>query len=227
MSASKPLCAVVGVGPQLGFSIAKLFSAHGYSVALLARNQSNIDQLAHRIQQAGGVAAAFSSDAANERSIEESYARMKAQLGSPEVLVYNAAILKPGLPSATSFDRLVDDFKVNVAGANKWAHLCSPAMKERGKGSIILTGGILSKMPMKQYASLSLGKAGLLNLSSSLAQELGPQGIHVASVTINGFIKPNSLFDPEEIAKAYWTLHTQPKDKWQLEYEFKGAKKSA
>ncbi|KAJ3332774.1 hypothetical protein HDU93_008953, partial [Gonapodya sp. JEL0774] len=140
MAASKPLCAIVGVGPQLGFSLAKLFSSQGYSLALLSRNQKNLADYVQQVTAAGGVASPFACDAGDERSIDEAYANMKAEMGDPDVLVYNAAALKPGLPSASTFHRLVEDFKVNVAGANKWAQLCAPAMKARGKGTIVLTG---------------------------------------------------------------------------------------
>ncbi len=79
----------------------------------------------------------------------------------------------------------------------------------------MLTGGM--PLPVAQYMSLSLGKAGLRALSQMLASAYEPYGVHVATVTIPGAIVPNTALDPDVIADRYWQIHIQPKGAWEVE----------
>jgi short-subunit dehydrogenase len=140
------------------------------------------------------------------------------QRASPEVLIYNAAVLgNNNVPSKLSVDSFVADFKVNVAGALACAQAVLPAMKAQGRGTILLTGCGFALMPNAANTSLGAGKAALRNLCFNLAEELAPSGIHVATVTIRGLIGSNAFFAPEAIADAYWTLYRQSRDQWQTE----------
>lgn len=78
-------------------------------------------------------------------------------------------------------------------------------------------GFALALNPVPRYASLALGKAGLRSLAFSLHEELKDAGIHVATVTIAGFVEAGTHFDPDKIADAYWELHTQAPDAWEPE----------
>ena len=67
-----------------------------------------------------------------------------------------------------------------------------------------------------------MGKAGIRNLAFSLFAELKDAGIHAATVTIGGLVKPGTAFDPDQIAEAYWTLHVQPKGSFERELVLQG-----
>jgi len=88
--------------------------------------------------------------------------------------------------------------------------------------SLLFTGGGLALTPHPRYAGLAVGKAALRNWVFSLAAELKPRGIHAATVTVAGFVKPDTPFDPNRIADAYWELHQQSPDQWQTEIVFDG-----
>jgi NAD(P)-dependent dehydrogenase (short-subunit alcohol dehydrogenase family) len=105
---------------------------------------------------------------------------------------------------------------VNVVGALTAAAHIAPATARRGRGTFIITGGMPEPKP--QYVSLSLGKSGVRTLVTLLDQEYGPQGLHVASVTVDGPVAPGTAFDPDDIAEHYWRLHTQPLHEWQQEH---------
>jgi NAD(P)-dependent dehydrogenase (short-subunit alcohol dehydrogenase family) len=71
--------------------------------------------------------------------------------------------------------------------------------------------------PDPAFTSLSLGKAGVRALTTLLASEYGPAGVHVATVTVGGAVAPGGPYDPDQIAEHYWRLHTQPPSAWEHE----------
>lgn len=211
------VCAVVGAGPGLSQAVARRFAREGFRVALLARRPEALEGYVGELRTAGADAHGFAADAGDPAALQAAFARAAAQLGAPEVLVYNAAALVPGVPSALDPAALLDQLKVNVVGALVSAQQVIPAMRARGRGTILLTGGSLALSPQPQYAALALGKAAMRNLCFSLAFELEPEHIHVATVTVGGFIQPGTRFDPDDIAEEYWRLHAQPEGEWERE----------
>jgi NAD(P)-dependent dehydrogenase (short-subunit alcohol dehydrogenase family) len=95
-----------------------------------------------------------------------------------------------------------------------------PLMAQRGRGTFLSTGGM--PVPVSSYLSLSLGKAALRALTTMLAQQFGPQGVHAATITVGGAIATGTAFDPDAIAEHYWRLHAQPREQWETEYRFDG-----
>jgi NAD(P)-dependent dehydrogenase (short-subunit alcohol dehydrogenase family) len=121
------------------------------------------------------------------------------------------------VPSALDAALLLDDMRVNVAGALVAAQQVLPHMRAQRRGTILFTGGGLALAPAPPYAALAAGKAALRNLCYSMGAEVEPDGVHVATVTIAGFVQPGSHFDPDRIAEAYWTLHAQEPGQWERE----------
>ncbi len=136
------------------------------------------------------------------------------------MLVYNAALVRRDRIGELTAGQQLDAWAVNVVGAiTAIAHL-APRMVQSGGGTIVLTGGMPEPLP--DATSLSLGKAGVRALAHLLAKEYGPQGIHVATVTVGGAVAPGTAFDPDDIAEQYWRLHTQPEAAWELEVDYPG-----
>ena len=146
-------------------------------------------------------------------SLGSALAEVIKSLGTPEVMIYNVSVLNPGSPSELDYNSMIKDFKVNVGGALVAAQAVIEGMKKRKSGSILITGGGLALKPFHEFASLAIGKAGVRSLCYSLAQELKPFGIQVATVTINGMIEKGTHFDPDSIAKVFWDLY-QPSSGW-------------
>lgn len=211
------VCAVVGVGPGLGLAIARRFGREGFRVAMLARRIDALKGWQEELAAAGITAEPFAADAADTGSLTRAFAEVRERLGDPAVLVYNAAVMQRGLPSAIDAETLVRDFRVNVAGALTSANAVLPAMRANRRGTILFTGGGLALDPAPMVASLSIGKAAIRSLAVSYAKELADDVIHVATVTVGGFVKPGTHFDPDRIADAYWDLYTQPKERWERE----------
>ncbi|MEO7586840.1 MAG: SDR family NAD(P)-dependent oxidoreductase [Arachnia sp.] len=123
-------------------------------------------------------------------------------------MVYNAGANTISNPSTLDVDDLMDDFTVNVAGALRCAQAVIPAMTERGSGTILFTGGMLALKPVASRASAAIGKAGLRNLTFTLADEISPLGITVGIVTIGGVVATGGFYDPDLIAESYWRFFT-------------------
>jgi short-subunit dehydrogenase len=218
-----PSVAIIGVGPGIGESVARVFARNGFSLALIARNAQKLETLQSELRQEGFGVQVFPADASDTHSLKTALEQMQAALDVPDVLVYNVmSKTAAGAPLGIDPEQVVHDFRGNVLGALVAAQVIAPGMKARGSGTILFTGGGLAVKPFKDYASLAMGKAGIRNLAFSLAQELQPAGIHVATVTVSGTVRPNSSFAPDVIAKHFWRLHTQEKDSWEFEHEFKG-----
>lgn len=219
---SNKILVMVGAGPGLGQAVSKRFAREGYSVALVARRAEALAKLEAELKQAGAEARSFTADAGDPASLKDAFARIKQQLGAPEVLVYNAAALGKGAkPSAVDPQRVMDDFKVNALGALVSAQQVIPDMRAAKRGTILFTGGGLALTPFPDYASLAIGKASIRNLTYSLAAELEPEGIHVATVTVCGFVKPGTHFDPDKIAEEYWRLHAQKPGQFEKEMTYR------
>ncbi len=207
-----PLCTIVGMGPGVSLAVARRFGREGYAIAGVSRDQRPWADPAIRTYQA---------DAGDEQPLRQCLRSIRAEMGDSEVLVYNASAGTPGVPTSLDRAALVRDFDVNVVGAVVAAQECAPALVRAGRGTILISGGGLALDPMAEIASLSLGKAAIRSLAFSLAKELEPAGIHVATVTICGFVQEGTRFAPGLIAEEYWRLHTQPQAEWQRESIYK------
>jgi NAD(P)-dependent dehydrogenase (short-subunit alcohol dehydrogenase family) len=110
-------------------------------------------------------------------------------------------------------------------------------MLPRRRGSIFFTGATASLRGREGFAAFSGAKHALRALAQSMARELGPQGIHVAQIIVDGaidteFIRDNfperyalkdrgGIVDPEAIAESYWQLHRQPRNAWTHEMDLR------
>ncbi|TJY65050.1 SDR family NAD(P)-dependent oxidoreductase [Sinimarinibacterium sp. CAU 1509] len=215
-------CVIVGAGPGIGNAVASAFAADGYDVAMLARTPERLLPLCAAIsKKSGRKVRAFAADAGDEASLRAGLDAARAELGDPEVLVYNVATFEIGRPMSVPIERVTANFRTNVVGALIAARAVAPAMITNKRGTILFTGGGFAYEPAADYASLSMDKAALRSLTYTLAQDLGSHGIHVATVTVHGFVQHGTKFDPQRIAQAFLDLHHQPKGHFDIETVYK------
>jgi len=212
---------IVGTGPGIATSVARRFGTAGMPVGLIARSQESIDNARAALAEAGvATVASTTADAAQEAELKAALDRLVEQNGVPEVLVYNAGLIQFDRPGELSHERHQEAYAINVLGALTTASHLAPRMAEAGGGTLVITGGM--PQPVAPLVSLSLGKAGVRALTSMLAQEYGPAGVHVATVTVCDAVAPNTPYDPDLIAEHYWRLHQQPQESWEQEVVFAG-----
>ncbi|MFD3586086.1 SDR family NAD(P)-dependent oxidoreductase [Streptomyces sp. NPDC058683] len=208
---------VIGVGPGLGLALAEAFAKDGHPVALFGRDAARLDKYASELTSEGRTARAYSVDAADPEGLEAALTRAADELGSPEVLVYNAAVMSPDTPTGLDARELAHILAVNVTGAVVAARTVLPLLRD-GRGSLLFTGGGLALDPSPEFTSLSVSKASLRAYVQSLHKQQQGSDVHVTTVTIGGAIGgDNPRFSPENLAAAYLNLHQQPQDQWQAE----------
>ncbi len=212
------ICAIVGIGPGISMAVAERFAKEGYALALIARNAEKLTGYIEQFTASGTDAHGFAADAGDFDALRGAFASIQDQLGDVSVLVYNAAAPRQGVPSALDPEAFINDQRVNVGGALVAAQQVLPHMRSAKSGTILFTGGGFSLYPSAQYSSLAVGKAAIRNLTKSLHDELEPDGIHVATVTVAGFVQEGTYFAPENIAETYWELHSQPAGEWDWEH---------
>jgi NAD(P)-dependent dehydrogenase (short-subunit alcohol dehydrogenase family) len=212
---------IIGAGPGIGASVARRFAAAGMPVGLVARTGASIDTTRETLAGTGVAVAGATADAGQDDQLTAALDAITGKLGVPDALVYNAGLIRHDRPGELSRQQHVTAYAINVLGAMAGAVHVAPAMAAAGGGSILITGGMPEPDPA--LTSLSLGKAGVRALTTLLASEYGPWGIHVATVTVGGAVAPGGPFDPDRIAEEYWRLHTQGPEAWDHEVLFTGA----
>nr|WKN37687.1 SDR family NAD(P)-dependent oxidoreductase [Tunicatimonas sp. TK19036] len=209
----KKVITIIGMGEKNGLSLARKFGKNNFVVAMLSRNEDHLEQFQKQLSSEKIEAYYYLTDAADEDSIQSSIRYVHGSLGNTDVLIYNVAAIGQTHLTEVSTEKLMQDFRVNVVGAIVAAQEVLPGMEERKEGKIFFTGGGLSLNPNFRYGSLGIGKAGIRNAAYSLHQEVRAKGIHVATVTIQGYIQPDDeKYNPSAIAEQFWKLYEQQED---------------
>jgi NAD(P)-dependent dehydrogenase (short-subunit alcohol dehydrogenase family) len=227
------VAAVLGAGPGLGASGAHRFAREGFAVALMARSEQSVAGAREEIEGDGGTALPVSIDATDPVSVASAFETIRADLDDPEVFVYNAGAFEMGGILEIEPERFDECFRANCAGAFYAAREVLPAMVERGRGTILLTGATAALRGSARFSALAVGKFGLRALAQSMAREFGPQGVHVAHVIIDGQIntprvrgmypdrEEHTMLSSDAIAETYWQLHSQDPTAWTLELDLR------
>ncbi|MET3890269.1 NAD(P)-dependent dehydrogenase (short-subunit alcohol dehydrogenase family) [Bosea sp. OAE506] len=215
---------IAGYGPGMGAALARRFASEGYSISLLARGRAALDEAVTAFADQGIIARGFEVDLSQPSVIQCALAEVAAATSDPDVLIYNAARWREAATMALSPQDFAQDLSLAITGALVCAQSVYPAMRARGSGTMLFTGGGLALYPASGVgvASLTAGKTGLRGLVYAMAPELAPDGIHVATVTIAGQVATGTAFDPDMIAGHYWDLHNQPQSAWEIERVYRG-----
>jgi NAD(P)-dependent dehydrogenase (short-subunit alcohol dehydrogenase family) len=222
------VCAVVGVGPGNGAAIARRFAREGSRVALMARSERFGRELASSL---GGAARFYQADAAVPASLERAFATARQDLGDVDVLVYNAGSGLWGTVEEIAADAFEAAWRIDALGAFVASRQVIPAMKQKGRGSIVLIGATASRKGGPRSAAFSSAKAAQRGLAESMARQLWPAGIHVSLVVIDGVVdlprtrermpgKPDDFFvNPDDVAETVAFTARQPRSAWSFEVE--------
>lgn len=223
---------VVGAGPGLGASVAQRF-AQARPVAVAARRRGPLDAIAADIERTGGRCLAVPYDAAEQDQVQAAVARVRERLGPLGTLIYNAGNFVRGRLGDLAPAQFEQAWRVGCFGAFLHAQAVSPEMLERGAGVLMFTGATSSVMAPAHGPAFGSSKFALRGLAMALARDLGPKGIHVAHVLVDGVIdtpasraymagaSDEELIAPDAIAESYWHLACQPKRAWSFELDLR------
>eukprot|EP01065_Artemidia_motanka_P041566 TRINITY_DN540_c0_g1_i2.p1 TRINITY_DN540_c0_g1~~TRINITY_DN540_c0_g1_i2.p1 ORF type:complete len:267 (+),score=80.59 TRINITY_DN540_c0_g1_i2:64-864(+) len=243
--ASRGACLVIGAGSGIGGAIARRFAREGYVACLVRRSDKDkLEALAAFIEKEGGRAKAYQIDATNEEQVNELVSTVESDVGPVEVLVYNLGANVGHRPIKTTPTRIFQTaWRLGSLGGFLCARAVAPRMTQRGRGTIIFTGataGVRGNHGQHAHSAAMFARRGL---SQTLAHELGPKGVHVAHVIVDGPVdapdtlgkhfpeafnamkairsKNDSLMLPEAIAENYWLIHQQPRNAWTQELDLR------
>ncbi len=230
--AKLPVAVVVGVGPGLGAALVRRF-AEKYRVAMIARSESYLTELAKEIAAASGKAIAVPADVTSPEAISRAFEIIRREIGSPEVLVYNAAMRPFGRLMETKPNAFEKTWRVTTFGAFLSSQEVVPEMIRSGRGVILFTGATAGIKPFATSAAFGPAKFAMRGLAQVMARDLGPSGIHVAYFNIDGAIdtpfirqrfptiRDEDMLSPAAIAETYWHVAHQDRSAWTQEIDLR------
>jgi NAD(P)-dependent dehydrogenase (short-subunit alcohol dehydrogenase family) len=224
---AKPVCVVVGVGPGNGAALARRFGREGYAVALLARRTDTSAALAAELPGAR----AYACDVTDAKSVADTFAAIAKEMGPVDVVAYNAGSGTWGTIEDITPENFESAWRTNALGLLLVSQQAIPAMKAKGAGAIVIIGATASRRGMPRTTVFAPAKAAQRSLAEAMAKHLGPQGVHVAIVILDGVVdlertrkampeKGDDFFiKPDDVAETAWWLTRQPRSAWSFEVE--------
>ena len=234
---NRKVALIAGVGDGLGSAVARRFAREGYDTVLVARSADRLERIAKDIEAGGGRGVAYVADIRNEQAVSKLFDDVETAVGPISVVVFNtganhrASILDT---EAEIFEKVwrLSCFAGFLVGREAARH-----MVPRGHGTILFTGATASLRGASNISAFAAAKGGVRMVAQSMARELGPKGIHVASVIIDGMIDsprmreryperinllpPEGMLRPDDIAETYLHIHQQPRSAWTFETDLR------
>jgi len=228
---------VIGAGDSTGAAIARRFAKEGYIACVTRRDAEKLTSLVKSIEDAGGKALGFGSDARKEDQVIGLIDQIERDIGPIEVLVFNIGANVPCSILEETARKYFKIWEMACFGGFLNAREVAKRMVVRGRGTILFTGATAGLRGSANFAAFAGAKHALRALAQSMARELGPKNIHVAHVVVDGAIdtdfirtsfperyalkNQDGILSPDHIAENYWYLHQQPRDAWTFEIDLR------
>jgi NAD(P)-dependent dehydrogenase (short-subunit alcohol dehydrogenase family) len=229
MSEAAKVCVVTGVGAGTGAALCRRFAAGGYGVAMLARSAERLEELAKEIRGAR----AYPTDVTDPAALRATLARIRDEMGAPRVVIHNAGNASFGDLFQVDEKQLEDAWRINTLALFVLGQETAPGMIDQGGGAILVTGATASLRGGPAFAAFAPAKAAQRSLAQSMGRLLGPKGIHVAVVIVDGVIdmpltrqflrdRPDDEFlAPAAIAETFFHLAHQDRSAWTAELDLR------
>jgi NAD(P)-dependent dehydrogenase (short-subunit alcohol dehydrogenase family) len=232
-----PVAVIAGVGEGLGFALGRRFAQAGYDVALAARSAERLARLAGEIRKEGGKAFPAPTDVREEQEVIALFDALESEHGVVEVAVFNAGANFRAPIQDTPADLFEKIWRLGCYAGFLFGREAARRMAPNGRGTILFTGATASVRGGAQFAAFAAAKNGLRAVAQSMARELGPKGIHVAHVVIDGMIDtvavrqrfpervrdlgPQTMLQTQAIAELFFQIHAQPRSAWTFEADLR------
>ncbi len=237
--ATKKVCLVIGVGDGVGAAIAKAFALDGFETVITrrARNLPDLEAIAQKIRDQGGVVHARGVDARSEEETIALFQEIEREIGPIEVLVFNIGANVRFAIEATTARVFTKVWEMACFAGFLAGREAAKVMVPRGRGTILFTGATASMRGRENFSAFASAKAGLRAVAQSMARELGKKNIHVAHVVCDGSIDgvfsrenipdldqrlaEDRVLKPDDIALNYLSLHHQKRSAWTHEMDLR------
>lgn len=223
------VCVVTGAGPGTGASLARRFAQGGYRVAMLARTEKRLHELAEAIPGTRG----YATDVTDPEAVRDTFARIRSDLGAVDVLLHNAGSGIFGAFLDVTPEMFEASWRTNAYALLLLIREVVPDMLDAARGAIMVTGATASLRGGPNSAAFSAAKAAQRSLAQSAARSLGPKGIHVSYAIVDGVIdmpttrtffrdQPDEFFlKPDAIAETFYHIVHQDRSAWTFEVDIR------
>ncbi len=237
--ATKRVCLVIGVGDGVGAAIAKAFALDGFETVITrrARNLPDLEAIAQKIRDQGGMVHARGVDARSEEETIALFQEIERDIGPIEVMVFNIGANVRFAVEATTTRVFTKVWEMACFAGFLAGREAAKVMVPRGRGTILFTGATASLRGRENFSAFASAKAGLRAVAQSMARELGKKNIHVAHVVCDGSIDgvfsrenipdldqrlaEDRVLKPDDIALNYLSLHHQKRSAWTHEMDLR------
>ena len=237
--ATKRVCLVIGVGDGVGAAIAKAFALDGFETVITrrARNLPDLEAIAQKIRDQGGMVHARGVDARSEEETIALFQEIERDIGPIEVMVFNIGANVRFAVEATTTRVFTKVWEMACFAGFLAGREAAKVMVPRGRGTILFTGATASLRGRENFSAFASAKAGLRAVAQSMARELGKKNIHVAHVVCDGSIDgvfsrenipdldqrlaEDGVLKPDDIALKYLSLHHQKRSAWTHEMDLR------
>ena len=230
----QPVALIIGAGDHLGSAIARRFATEGYHI-VATRRRGDLDTLVSEVEALGAGITALHSDARDEDQVIQLIEKVESELGPMSVVVFNIGANVPCSIVETTARLYRKVWEMCAFAGFLVGREAAKKMIPREQGTIIFTGASASVRGSANFSAFAGGKHALRALAQSMARELGPQGIHVAHVIVDGLINneatkaflaeqfaskgEDGVMQPDDMAEIYWQIHKQPRSAWTFEQD--------
>jgi len=239
MAENAPIALIIGVGSEngVGGALCRRFAREGFHVIACGRTEAKVAAVANAIRGAGHEASHAVGDCTEAEGVAHYFDEAERIGGAPQVVIYNA-----GNNMASPLLEMTDEFfetawRVCCFGGFLVGREAARRMVPAGGGTMLFTGATASLRSRPPFTAFASAKAGLRAVAHGLAREFGKEGLHVGHIVIDGVIDgeivntkfpgvkdhfgEGGMLKPDDIAEAYWMLHTQPTTAWTLELDIR------
>lgn len=243
----KKVCLVLGAGAGIGGNVGKKFAREGYHAALCRRSdEEGLNKLVEEIEAEGGSASGHLLNAVAEDAIEDLVAKIEADIGPIDVVVYNLGSQIGGRSlEKTSIKIFELGWRMATLGLFRVAKAVFPLMEERGSGTLLVTSATAAVRGNEGQHSHAGSMGGRRMLCQTLNAEYARKGIHVAHILIDGAVdapdtlgkmlgdelfqklreakglEHDGLLLPEKMAETYFHVHQQHRSAWTHELDLR------
>lgn len=212
-----PHLLIIGAGPGISAATARRFGRAGYAVGLVARREEPLAELGAELRAEGLRTGWAAAEAGDPASLTEAVLRLVGELGPADVVLYNVSVGREVTVPELTPDVLLGDLAAGAVGLQTAVRAVLPGMRERGGGTVLVTGGGSADKPIRSMATLGVQKAALRALAELQAIALADDGVHAATVTVRGFVGEDRQITPQRVAELYADLVAEtagPREGW-------------
>jgi short-subunit dehydrogenase len=211
---------IIGSGPGFGTALAERFGREGWRIVNVARNAERLETAAKALREKGVDAVSRACDITDAQALDK-LVREESENGGIDYLNYNAVGIGRITLAAQSLESIGPDLMVGIGGGMVAARAAIPAMKARGEGTIIFSGGDLAIRPEHDYVARSVAKAGLRCLAEALWKDPEHRSLRIGYVNIDAHVSgPGITKAGYELADIFYDLHLAPPKafSWNLDF---------